>query len=129
MVQYHDPVRMDNGGEPVGNDDQRFPLYQPVDRSLDHCLVLWVSEGGGLVQHHHRAVLQNSTGDGNALPLAPGETASAVSHQGIIALWQSRNEVMAAGQFCSGKDFLVCGVRPPQPDVFFHRQVEQKIVL
>ena len=30
-----------------------------------------------------------------ALPLAPGEAAAAVSHQGIITLWQSRNEVMA----------------------------------
>lgn len=42
-------VGIHDGGETVCNDDQGFPLGQPVNGLLQFVLVLGVSEGCGLV--------------------------------------------------------------------------------
>jgi hypothetical protein len=44
-----------------------------LERGLDQALGLGVERGGGLVEDQDRRVLQQRTGDGEALALAAGE--------------------------------------------------------
>ena len=56
-----------DGGEPVGDDDDRFVRHQPGHGLLDDRFVFRVDVGGGLIQNDNGGVLQYGPGDGNAL--------------------------------------------------------------
>ena len=56
MLNDRDLIRACDGTETVCNHNQRFPLCQPADCLLKHCLVFRVCVGSRLVQNHNRGV-------------------------------------------------------------------------
>ena len=74
--QHHDFVRPGYGAHPVGNDKDSFVFYEPGKSLLNGSFVLHVQAGGGFVQQNDGRVLQEGTGNGNALTLAAGKDAA-----------------------------------------------------
>ena len=68
-VEDHDLVRAHDGREPVGDHDNRAPLGQACESTLDERLVLGVGEGRRLVEHDDGRVLENRAGKRHALNL------------------------------------------------------------
>ena len=73
-------------------------------------LILGVDAGGGLVQEDDGGVLQDGPGDGDPLLLAAGERAAALADDGVIAIGQGHDEVVAAGLLGGGDHLLLRGV-------------------
>ena len=70
-VFYHiDPVRVHNGRQPVGYDDQRLAPGQFRNGALDHRFIFRVSIGSGFVQDDDRRGLKHSSGNRDALSFA-----------------------------------------------------------
>ena len=95
--------------------DQRGAAgHQPVQRLLDHRLVLGVDRGQRLVQHQDRRVAQQRAGDGDALALAAGEPCAAFADHRLIAVGQRLDEVVRVGGAGGGGDLRLARVGRPR---------------
>ena len=72
-VEHEDAVAIDHARQAMGEDQRRAALHQPVERLLDHRLVLGIDGRQRLVEHQDRRVAQQRAGDGDALALAARE--------------------------------------------------------
>ena len=124
-----DLVGVLDGREAVGDGDDRLAARQLGDGLLDEVLVLRVDARGGLVENDDGRVFENGAGDGDALLFATGERAAALADDGVIAVRQRHNEVMAAGLLCRFDHLLLRGVRLAEEDVRADGIVEQIHVL
>lgn len=70
VIHHNDMIGVTNCGKAVCDDDYRFPLHQFFKRLLNQMLIFRIGKGGCLVQHYHRGILYNGTGDSNPLLLA-----------------------------------------------------------
>ena len=94
---------------------------QGFDGLLQPVLILRVYIGGGFIQNHDGSILQDSPGNGDALLLAAGKTGTTLADDGVIALGQGENEVVATGFLRRSHHFLVGGIGASKLDVVFHR--------
>ena len=119
-VEHEDAVAADDAGEAMGEHQGRAPAHQPVERLLDHRLVLRIDRRERLVEQQDRRVAQQSAGDGDALALAAGELDALLADDGAIALGQARDEIMDIGGLGRRLDLFAskppagpCGCSPP----------------
>ena len=70
LVDHQDEVGLADGGEPVGDHQRGAAGERGLQGPLHGHLRLAVEVRGGLVEHHHRGVLQEQPSDGDALLLA-----------------------------------------------------------
>ena len=125
LIQNHDAVGIADGGQPVGDDENRPALHQRVHAGLDLGLGVGIDGGGGLVQDHHRGIRHRRPGDGDELPLALGEPGAVAGEHGLVALGQPGDEVVGVGQLGGVDALLVRGVQLAVADVVHHRAGEQ----
>ena len=78
-LQHQDAVGADHARQAVREDQRRAALHQPVERLLDHGLVLGVDGGERLVEDQDRRVPQERARDREALALAAGEPRPALA--------------------------------------------------
>ena len=128
-VQHQDAVAADHARQAVRQHQRGAALHQPVQRLLDHRLVLGVDRGQRLVQHQDRRVAQQGAGDGDALALAAGQLHALLADHGPIALRQRLDEAVDVGGAGGGLDLGLGRVRPAHADVVLDRAVEQEGVL
>jgi hypothetical protein len=105
------------------------PRHQPVERFLDHRLILRIDRRERLVQYQDRRVAQEGAGDGDALALAAGELDAPLAHQGGVAPGQGHDEVVGIGGARRGLQLRLAGLGLAEAQVLFHRAVEQVCVL
>ena len=84
LIDNNDLIGVRNGGQPVGNDQQRLAPHQPSQCRLDDRLVFRVCIGRCLVENDDRRVLQHGTGNGDALPLTAGQVTAGCTAYGLI---------------------------------------------
>src|SRR5215218_10764694 len=124
-----DPVGVDDGRQPVG-DDQAGPAGQGGGQGLlDVDLGLGVEVGGGLVEDDDGRVGQQQPGDGQALLLAAGQPVAALADHRLPALGQALDQVQDPGRPAGVLDLLQGGVRPGVAQVGQDGVVEQVRVL
>src|SRR3712207_1638893 len=75
-VEHQDLVHVLHTHEPVGDDEGGAAMHQLVCGVQQPALRYGVEVGGRLVEHEQRRILQQRTGDGEALPLATRELQS-----------------------------------------------------
>lgn len=92
-VHGHDAVRRPDGGEPVGDDEDRAAVDQPGERLLDQGLRAGVQGRGRLVQDQYPGVADQRAGDGEPLLLAPRQPRAALSDDRRQAVGQVFDEV------------------------------------
>ena len=73
--------------------------------------------GCGFVQNDDRRVLHNRPGDGNALALAAGKRAACLADDGVKALRQCHDKVVAPRLLCIGLHLLHGGIGLSEADV------------
>ncbi len=69
-VHHQNAVGLQNGREPMGDDETGAPRHDAAQRLLHQRLVPRVERRGRLVEQQDRRVGENSAGDGEALALA-----------------------------------------------------------
>ena len=86
LVQHQDLVSVADGLQPVGDHQHRFLPGQCLYGSLELILILRVHIGGGLIENDYGGVLQQASGDGDALFLTAGEGGSALADHRVVSI-------------------------------------------
>ena len=73
-----------DGGEPVGNDNDRAGAGDTGDGLADLLLGLYVHGGSGLVEYDNGTFAQDRPGNGHALFLAAGEAQAPFADPGVV---------------------------------------------
>jgi len=80
------PVAMAHGGEPVRDDEYGAALNDMLHILLDDTLALIIERARGLVENKDARVHDQRPSNGDALALAAGEAAAALTYIGVITL-------------------------------------------
>ena len=84
---------------------------------LDVALVVGVDAGRGLVEDDDGRVLEDAAGNRDALLFAAGKRRPAFADQGLVAVRERHDEVVAAGLFRRRLHLLLRGLGTAQGDV------------
>ena len=129
-VVYHDNlIRIYNGGESVGNDDERFSFHKPCHALLNNGFVLRIGIGGSFVQNNDRSIFQHGASDGNALFFSSGKMSSAAAHASLKAVLQTHNELITAAVARSLLHLDIRCTGSAHADILPHSIVKKKIIL
>ena len=109
----------------MGNDKDGASFHQFIHAPLHDGLGAGVDGRGRLIQNHDRGICHSRAGDGQQLPLSLGEVAAVVAQRGIVALRQTGNEIVCAGQFGGLAAFFVGGIQPSVANVVHHGTGEE----
>ena len=108
------------------DDEGGAPLHHRLQRRLHIALGLRIQGGGGLVQYQYGRVLQEGTGDGEALALAAGQEHAVIAHQRLVAVRQLVDELGGIGALRRLRyGALARPLQRPIADVARHSVVEQ----
>ncbi|GIX60835.1 multidrug ABC transporter ATP-binding protein, putative [Babesia caballi] len=129
VAKYRNLVRLDDGGEPVRDDDRGPVGAQLSEGAEDLVLGHGVQRARGLVEHEDLGFLQEAPRDPDSLLLAPTQLHAPFADDGVVAVRQVENRVVHARQFRGFDDLFLGRVRIAVPDVVLNRLVEQNDVL
>ena len=110
-------VGMAHSFQPVSNHDDRLIVGQFRNGLHQLLFIFGVNIGSGFVQNDDWCVLHNRPGDGNALALAAGKRAACLADDGVKALRQRHDKVVAPRLLCSGLHLLHGGIGLSEADV------------
>src|SRR5882724_4398098 len=80
VFQHYDAIDVCNCRQPMRHHNRRPPPGQTTERFLDQLLILGIHATRWLVQEENRCVLQERSGDGQALALATRQAQAPLSH-------------------------------------------------
>src|SRR5690242_18591700 len=126
LFQHDDLVGAPDGRKAVGDHNHGAVLHQIGKRLLYQHFTLGVEVAGGLVQNQDGRVLDQRPRDGDALALAAAELEAASADHGLIAVRQTRDEIVRQRGFGGGADGLGRHVRAAIRNVVGDRVVEDK---
>ena len=129
ILHHQDLIGVLDGGQPVGDDQQRLAPHQPCQCRLDDRLVFRVCIGRCLVENDDRRVLQHGTGNGDTLPLTAGEVAAGSTADRLIAVLQPHYELVAAAFLRGVNDLRIGRTLSAHADVVYNRKVKKAIIL
>ena len=109
--------------------NNRAPAGKRSEGLLNEHLVLRVGKGGGLIQHHNGRILQNGTGQGDALLLAAGKIGAVRAYLRVNAVRQLFQNILALGCRQGRKHLLARGLRARRAHIFQNGGLEQAVVL
>ena len=84
-VEHDQAIECGDGRQPVRDGDDRLVLHQRLQILLDRRLDIGIERRGGLVEHQDRRVLEEDTGDRDALALAARQLHAALADKGVVA--------------------------------------------
>src|SRR5262249_18636255 len=73
---------------------------------LNNALALVVERARRLIENEDARVGNQGAGDGDALPLSPGQAAAPLTNNRVITLGEFEDKVMGAGERSCGNDTL-----------------------
>src|SRR5438034_10716367 len=113
----------------MSDEKGRAAFHQALQRLENQAFRLGVQRAGGLVQNQNRRVLQQRPRNRDALAFAAGQRRAALADDRIVALGQTRNELVHVGSAGGVFNFGTRGGRPAISNVFGNRQRKQKRLL
>ena len=129
VVKDQDPVGVDHAGKAVGNPQGGPTHNQPVQGLHYYRLVLRIDAGECLVQNEYGGVLQQGSGDGNALLLPTRQPDGPLAHHRVVTIGQMADELVGIGGSCGLLHLRLGRVRISESQVLCHRPMEQVGVL
>ena len=126
LIQQHDSVGQRNGRQAVGDDQRRAAFHLNLQAGMDGLLHLDVNGTGGIVEHHHRWVDQQSPGDSDALALATREGVAPLTDHGVVSVGEVADELVSPGRGGRRFDLLVGGRWSAVGDVVANGYREQE---
>src|ERR1700722_16465565 len=129
LVQHHDQVAIEQGGEPVRDDYHGAPLGDAQQVGIHQSFGFRIERAGGFVEDQHPRIGHQRAGDGEALLLPAGEVRRAFLDERVITIGQPFDELFRTGQPARLHRVLEGQARPSREDIVPHRAAEQKIIL
>ena len=117
VIDNKNLVGMAHSFQPVSNHDDRLIVGQFCNGLHQLLFVFRVNIGSGFVQNNDRRVLHNRPGDGNALALAAGKRAACLADDGVKAVRQRHDKVVAPRLLRSGLHLLQGGIGLSKADI------------
>ncbi len=111
------------------NNKRSTPLHQAIHRFLNKFFGSGINRAGCLVEHQHTPIRQNSTRDGEQLPLPLADVACIFVNFHIIATGQGANKMIGKGCFCRSFNLFIGGIRIAITNVFANRAFKQPRIL
>lgn len=115
--EQDDLIGVHDGTHAVRDDEHRLIPDKPGQCRLHRRFVFHVQRGRCLIQQNHRRVLQDGAGNGDALPLAAGETGAVFPDQGMVALRQLGYKGVALRRLRRRQHLRIGGVPLAEADV------------
>src|SRR5258708_4402852 len=97
--QDGDLLRAGDGMVAMCDHEYGSVMHQALQRVPDQHLALRVQARSRLVEDKQRSILEERTGDSDALGLAGAQARTLLTHLGIIALWEPGNKFSRSGEF------------------------------
>ena len=117
VIDNKNLVGMAHGFQPVDNHNDRLIAGQ-FRNSLHQLLFIFgVNIGSGFVQNDDGCVLHDGARNGNSLTFAAGERRTAFADDGVKAVRQCHDKVVAPRLLCSGLHLLHGGIGLSEADV------------
>src|SRR5215217_2552185 len=129
LLQHIDDIRASGSKQPVSYDQYRHAPVQLLYRALDASFVLRVEVACGLVQDQQGRFAQQGSGQGQALPLSPGQAHTAVTQNRLHTLRKPGDEVLGGSQPKRFADLSVTRVGACPQQVLPYGVVEQECIL
>lgn len=108
----------------MGDGDHRAPVHQLQNAVLNQVLGLAVQGGCGFIEDQDRSVLEEGARDGHPLAFAARKLHALLAHDGVVAAFARRDEVVAMGELRGLGQFVVAGGRAAVDDFVAYRTVE-----
>ena len=84
FIEDQDPVGVDDAGKTVRDPQGGAACYEPVQGLDNNRLVFRVNTGQGLVKDEDGRILEQGTGDGDALFLSSGESHGPLAYDSVV---------------------------------------------
>ena len=118
LLDHHDAVTGQHGGEPMGDHQGGAVTHQFFQRGLHQRLALRIERRGGFIEQQQRRIAQDGTRDCDALALAAGQRDAALAELRFKSTRQTADEFGGVGKLGGALDLGIVGVRPSEPDIF-----------
>src|SRR3546814_5402204 len=86
LIQHDDFVGIDNGGQAMRDDKRGAMARNLIQFELNGALGARIERAGGLIENQDGWILEQCSGDGDALLFAAGQFQAAFAHLGLIAV-------------------------------------------
>ena len=126
LLHHHDLIGMAHGAEAMGNHQGGSGSGDPIQGPLNGGLGFVVDGGCGFIEHQHRGIFQDGSGQGNALALPTGQPLAPLSHHGVVALRQGFNKPGGLGEHGCLLDGSPGGAKAAISNVLGHGAVEEE---
>ena len=125
VIDNKNLVGMAHGFQPVGNHNDRLAVGQFCNGLHQLLFVFRVNIGCGFVQNDDGCVLHDGARNGNSLTFAARKRSTAFADDGVKAVRQCHDKVVAAGFFRGGLHLLHGGVGLAKADIVGYGVGEQ----
>src|SRR5260370_33927589 len=116
-------------GQPVGDDKVCASGGDFFHVLLDAALAFVIERAGRVIEDQNARIRHQGAGDRNALALTARQAATTLANDGVVALCQSQDEVVGAGELGRRNDPLHRYRRVGKRNVLGDRTVEQHVLL
>jgi len=113
----------------VRNDQRRSPAGSNIHAGLNGLLGFGVQRRSGFIKHQNRRVLEQCSGNRNALLLATRKLETPFAHLGVIAIRQRFYELMQVRRFGGGNHLVTRGRWVAVQNVVIQTVVKQHRIL
>ena len=107
VVEHTDLIGILDRTQTVGDGHRGTRLHQTLQGILYQALALGVEGRGGFVEDEDRRILQDGTGDADALALSARESSATIADVRIEALFRLHDEVVGIGNLRCLLDLLL----------------------
>ena len=128
-VDDHNTVGEARGRQAMSNDQGCTSCGGPLQRFNNGLFRSGIQAARRLIKNQNGRVAQNRARDGDPLFLSPGEAATSLRHESLVAFRESRNKLVGIGRYRGGNDRLVAGIGTAKSNVFADGAAEQQRVL
>ncbi len=125
ILHDDDLVGVDDGGKPVGDDDDGAAAHGMIERLLYGGFRFRIERRGRLVEQEDRRLADQRAGDRQPLALAAGQRHAVFADRRVVALRLRANEVMRIGEPCRFLDLRVGRFRAAVADIVADRAFEE----
>ncbi len=129
ILENHNPVRVNDRGEPMPDDDHRPALCKLAQGVLDERFGLRVDVRCRLIENEDARILQEDACNRDPLPLAYGEGDSTLANLRVIPLRQAHDEIVGICGLRRSHDVLLGSVYVAVQDILSNRSGEEDRLL
>ena len=129
VIEDINPVGVAHGGETMGDDEAGAIRHEPFERALDQFFGFGIDAGGGLVEKEDGGILEDDTGDGDALLFADGQLHPALADVGLEFPGQGLDEGGGVRGAQGLPHFRIGRITLGEEQILADRSVEEETLL